>query len=127
MPTTEQVRAAVDAYVDAYRRNDRAAMLACWAPDAVWHDPVGSPPHEGHAGIGAFWDQAHQLAEKIVLEPKDVVVCGREAAMVFTINAQTADGTMVFDAVETFVVDDEGRITEAKAYWDMTRARPAAG
>jgi hypothetical protein len=31
---------------------------------------------------------------------------------------------MVFDAVETFVVDDDGKITLLKAYWDMGRARP---
>jgi steroid Delta-isomerase len=125
MPTPEQVRAAVDAYVEAYRRNDRDAFLATFARDAVWHDPVGAPPHEGHAGIGAFWDQAHQMAEKIVLEPTDVIVCGDEAAMVFTINAETAGGALTFDAVETFLVGEDGKITLLKAYWDMSRARPA--
>jgi steroid delta-isomerase len=124
MPTSEEVRAAVDAYIRAYRDNDKEALLACWASDAVWHDPVGAPPHEGRDGIAAFWDQVHQLAEKIVLEPKDVIVCGPEAAMVFTIHAQTGDTTLVFDAVETFVIDDDGRIAEAKAYWDMNAARP---
>jgi steroid Delta-isomerase len=123
MPTPEQVRAAVEAYVDAYRRDDRDAMLACWAPDAVWHDPVGAPPHEGHEGIAAFWDQAHQLADKIVLEPTDIIVCGSEAAMVFSIHAQSGDASMRFDAVETFVIGDDGRITEARAYWDMSRPR----
>jgi len=125
MPTPEQVRAAVDAYVDSYRQNSREALLATFAPDAVWNDPVGAPPHEGHEGIGAFWDTVHTMADKIVLEPKDVVVCGPEAAMVFTINAQTGDTTMIFDAVETFLVDDDGKISLLKAYWDMSRARPA--
>lgn len=127
MPTPEQVRAAVDAYVDAYRQNSREAALATFAPDAVWHDPVGEPPHEGHEGIGAFWDQAHALADTIVLEPRDVIVCGNEAAMVFTINAHIGDAGMAFEAVETFVVDDDGKITLLKAYWDMSRARPLAG
>jgi len=125
VPTPEQVRAAVDGYVDAYRQASREALLATFAPDAVWHDPVGAPPHEGHEGIGAFWDTVHTMADKIVLEPKDVVVCGPEAAMVFTINAQTGDTTMIFDAVETFLVDDDGKILLLKAYWDMSRARPA--
>jgi len=26
--------------------------------------------------------------------------------------------------VETFLVDDDGKITLLKAYWDMSRARP---
>jgi steroid delta-isomerase len=127
MPTPEQVRAAVDAYVDSYRQNDRAAALATFAPDAVWHDPVGQPPHVGHEGIGAFWDQAHAMADKIVLEPSEIIVCGNEAAMVFMINAHAGDGVMVMDAVETFEVDDDGKIVLLKAYWDMSRARTEAG
>jgi steroid delta-isomerase len=127
MPTPEQVRATVDAYVDAYAQNSRDAALATFAPDAVWHDPVGQPPHVGHEGIGAFWDQAHTMADKIVLEPIDVIVCGNEAAMVFTINAHVGDSVMVFDAVEIFEVDDDAKIVLLKAYWDMSRARPQGG
>jgi steroid Delta-isomerase len=126
MPTPEQVRAAVDAYLDAYRQNSRDALLATFAPDAVWHDPVGAAPHEGHEGIGAFWDTVHTMADRIELVPTDVIVCGPEAAMVFTIQAHTGDGGMGFDAVETFLVDDDGKITLLKAYWDMSRARPLA-
>jgi steroid delta-isomerase len=126
MPTPEQVRAAVDAYVDAYRQDSRDALLATFTPDAVWHDPVGESPHEGHEGIGTFWDTVHTMADRVVLEPRDVIVCGPEAAMVFTINAHAGDGVMVFDAVETFLVDDDGKITLLKAYWDMSRARPGS-
>jgi len=46
----ERVRAVVDAYVDSYRGNDKQACLDLFAPDAVWHDPVGEPPHVGHQG-----------------------------------------------------------------------------
>jgi hypothetical protein len=44
--------------------------------------------------------------------------------MVFEIHVIMGDGGMVMDAVETFTVGDDGKISEAKAYWDMTRARP---
>jgi len=123
----ERVRAVVDAYVDAYGRNDKQACLDLFAPDAVWHDPVGEPPHVGHEGIGAFWDQSHSLAESIVLEPKDVIVCANQAAMVFEIHVTLAGGsTMIIDAVEVFVVDDDARIVGLSAYWDMSRARTRA-
>lgn len=120
----EKVRAVVDAYVDAYRHNDKDAVLALFAPDAVWHDPVGQPPHVGHDGIAAFWDQARALADSIVLVPRDIVVCGNEAAMVFAIEVTFGDGGMSMDAVEIFELDDDGHIARLKAYWDMTRARP---
>ena len=126
----ERVQAVVDAYVDSYRRNDRQACLDLFAPDAVWHDPVGAPPHVGHEGVGAFWDQARAMADSIELVPKDVIVCADQAAMVFeihvTLGGPDAPSTMVMDAVEVFTVNDEGLIAELRAYWDMSRARSRA-
>lgn len=131
MTAPERVRAVVDGYVDAYRRNDRQACLDLFAPGAVWHDPVGEPPHVGHEGIGAFWDQAHAMADSILLVPNDVIVCANQAAMVFEIHVSLggADGastTMIMDAVEIFVIDDDGLISELRAYWDMSRSRSRA-
>jgi hypothetical protein len=37
-----------------------------------------------------------------------------------------ASTTMIMDAVEIFVLDDAGLITELRAYWDMSRARSRA-
>ena len=126
MITQDRVRAVVDAYVDANRRNDKQACLDLFAPDAVWHDPVGEPPHVGHEGIGAFWDQARSMADSIVLEPTDVIVCANQAAMVFEIHATIGESTMIIDAVEVFVLDDDGCIAALSAYWDITRARTRA-
>jgi len=126
------VRRVVDAYVDSYRRNDKQACIDLFAADAIWHDPVGEPPHVGHEGVGAFWDQARVLAESIELVPSDVIVCANQAAMVFEIHVTLAvpegqpPAGMIMDAVEVFVIDDDGKISELRAYWDMSRARSRA-
>ncbi len=122
MPTTEQIHAIADGYVDAYKRNDKDAVLALFRPDALFEDPVGQPPHHGHEGIGAFWDQSHALAE-IELVRRDLIVCGDEMVMIFEVHATVGDSTMVIDAVDVFVVGDDGKIISLKAYWDMSRAR----
>lgn len=124
MPTPDRIRAAVDAYVDAYGRNDRAAFLALWAPDGVLEDPVGTPAHEGLEALGAFWDQARELADRIVLLPEQVIVAGDEAVMVFEINAHIGDGGMVLHAVDVMRCDDEGRLVSVRAFWDMAGATP---
>lgn len=132
MTGPEEVRKVVDAYVDSYRRNDKQACIELFAADAVWHDPVGEPPHVGHEGVGAFWDQARALAKSIELVPSDVIVCANQAAMVFEIQVtlDTPEGEppamMIMDAVEVFVLDDDGKISELRAYWDMSRARSRA-
>jgi steroid delta-isomerase len=126
MPAPEIVRSVVDDYVAASNANDRDAVLALFAPDAVWHDPVGQPPHVGVEAIRAFYDQARTLADRIEMKPADVIVCGNEAVMVFEIHVTIGDAGMVMDAVETFDINDDAKIVGMKAYWDMTRGRSRA-
>jgi steroid Delta-isomerase len=125
LPSPEQVQSVIAAYVDGYRRNDKQAVIDLFRADAVWHDPVGAPPHVGHDGIGEFWDQTHAMADSIALEPRFVVVAGDEGVMSFEIHVGTPTGTMVMDAVEIFTVGDDGKIVLLKAYWDMAQARQA--
>lgn len=124
MPSPEQVRAAVDAYCDAYAHTDKEAFLDAFATDGVVIDPVGTPAHTGRDARAVFWDGVHELAESISFEVAHVHVCGDEAAMVFTITARTGAGAMAIDAVDVFHIDDDGRITRLEAYWDMAAARP---
>ena len=125
MASPEQVQAAVESYVAAYQTNDRDAFLDVFATDGVIVDPVGTPPHAGREARGAFWDTVHQLTERMTFDVKDVVVCGSEAAMVFGIHASTGDAGILLDAVDIFEVDENGKISSMRAYWDMGRAKPA--
>ncbi len=70
--TPDQIRATVAAYVAAYKANDKAALLACYAPDTEWTDPVGRPAHHCTDGMAAFWDTAHSMADSIELRPEPV-------------------------------------------------------
>ena len=75
MPTPEAIRAAVEAYVDASNRNDRDAVLAMFAEDTEWFDPVGRPPHVGRAGVAAFFDQSRTMADTIEMRCHDIIAC----------------------------------------------------
>jgi steroid delta-isomerase len=123
MPTPEQVKATAEAYITASNANNKQAVLAQFAPDAVWFDPVGQPPHVGADGIGAFFDQTRTLADRIEMKLLDVIVCGTEAALVLEIHATIGESVMIMDCVETVEFDDEAKIARMKAYWDMSRAR----
>ena len=78
MPTADEIRASVEAYIAAVNANDKDTFLDRFAPDAVWHDPVGAPPHVGREGIGAFWDQTRTMARRFEMIIDDLVVCGAE-------------------------------------------------
>ena len=115
---------------------DKAAVLELFAPDAVWHDPVGQPPHVGRDEIAAFFDQARTLADQIEMVPSGapdhVILCGNEAVLRFEVQDEIVqrmdlqplgESTMAMDVIEVFEVDDDTRIASARAYWDMSRAR----
>ena len=123
MATAEEIQAAVHAYIDRSNENDKDAVVAMFAPDAEWFDPVGAPPHVGRAGVAEFWDQTRAMADRIEMKARDVIVAGGEAALIGEIYATIGGNTMVMDLVETFAFDDVGRFLLVKAYWDMGRAR----
>jgi steroid delta-isomerase len=124
MPTPEQIRSTIDAYVDGYTRGDREAVVSLFAPDAELHDPVGAPVHTGADAIRAFWDQVRSLTETLKLVPEEIVVCGDEAVLVMTTEAGTEGAGMRLHVVDTFEFDDAGKITRLKAYWDMAQGQP---
>ena len=124
MATPDQIRAAIDAYVDGYNRADREAVVALFAPDAELIDPVGTPTHKGADGIRNFWDQVRSITEDIKLVPQETVVCGSEAVMVFATEARSAGAGMRMTVVDVFEFDDAAKITRLKAYWDMEQGQP---
>lgn len=119
MPDVDPRRAAVEGYVAAYNADDPDALIPLFAPDAVLLDPVGTDAHVGHAAIRTFWDSVHQLSPHIGLTPRQITVCGGEAAMVMDIEA----AGMVLQAVDVFEFDADGLITSLKAYWDMEQGQ----
>jgi steroid Delta-isomerase len=125
MPTSQQIRATVAAYVAAYAANDRDGLLALFAPDTEWTDPVGTPTHHGVEGVAEFWDTTRAMVDSIELRPVRVHVCGDEAALVMEIHSVVGGAGMVLDAVDIFTFDDEARIKTGKAYWELEGARPA--
>ena len=125
MPTPEQVQAAIRSYVDSFGNNDKDAFVAAFATDAVQIDPYPSPANVGHEAIAGFWDNAHTMAETFEFLVKDTIVCGDRAAVPFTMTMGTAGGKMQFDGVDIFTINDDGKIAEINAYWDMAKIRPA--
>ena len=114
----------VDDYLAAFPKKDREAFLGCFADDAEQVDPVPSPPNIGKEAIGRFWDNIVGMAERMEPQLDRVNVCGNEAAVVFTMNARTGDGGGAIDIVDILEVNDDGKISSLRAYWDPAAMRP---
>ena len=120
-PTTEDLRSLPSRYVDLFQRKDRSGWLDLFAVDAVHHDPLGTPPNTGRDAIAAFWDRTFAMLEAGSFDIHHVFVCGNEVASVFTFTGTAGGGGFTFDGLEIFKVNDEGLISEMRAYWDTMR------
>jgi steroid delta-isomerase len=119
-------RAASQRSMDAVHAKDRQAWLDNFTDDAVVEDPVGpsalDPGGQGHRGkdaIAAFWD-AQIAPNRILFNIRESYAAGSECANVGTITIVMDGGAvMLVDGVYTYRVDDAGKVTALRAFWEM--------
>ena len=118
--TPEQVRTAIRTYLKAWGSNDKELLLSIFSEDAVWEDPVGADPHLGHEGIAKFWDFAHQEGTTLTPVERQVIACGNQGILRFTMQLRTDDNKkgLNLHAVDRFVLGEDGKIKHAQAFWD---------
>lgn len=115
----KKVRNTIEAYLKAYEKNDRAGLLALFAADARFTDPVGTPTMLGREAIGKFWDAARKNGATLTPELQRIVVCANEAIALFRMKVRGADGSgLDLDVADHFVLNEDGTIREARAFWN---------
>lgn len=120
MVADKQARETLQAYLDGWQRKDKDAWLALFAADAEVTDPVGAPAHEGIDAISAFWDTVTSTGLALNPTVHRVAVCGDEAMMSFTMASTNPAGMgMAVEIVDVFTLNDDGKITRLKAFWDQ--------
>jgi steroid delta-isomerase len=117
---------------EAAMAHDKQAWLEIFADDAVVEDPIGpshfDPEGKGHRGkeaIAAFYDKAIAPSE-LEFNFVDTYQCGNEEANVGNIVITAAGYQVVAEGVFTYRVNDAGKITALRAYWELDRATASA-
>jgi len=104
------------------------AWLQTFAESATQEDPVGGAVRRGRDEIGEFWDRAMAGYQSLEIVPRDIFIVGGEAALEWTINPVTADGTISFNGIDVFTFDESsGRILSVRAFWERTRIQETKG
>lgn len=128
--TPEQVRDTIQKYVEAWTTNNRELLISLFAEDATWADPVGTPEFVGHEGIGQFWDFAHQDSSRTLTpRPEQIIACANEGILRFVMQVRltTENKGLDLHVTDHFVLNDAGKITSAKAFWDESCVRCPEG
>ena len=116
MPSPEQMLAAVHGYVAAFDKGDVEAVVALFAEDATVEDPVGTEPKRGLDEIRAFYAGSMATGAKLALlgDPR----CAADyVAFPFAVSLEWQGSRQVIEVIDTFRIDDAGRITEMRAFF----------
>lgn len=124
MPTPEQMVALVQAYVDAFSAGDADAATALFAQGATIEDPVGTPKKQGLEEIRAFYALSMATGAKLEMlgEPR----CAADyVAFPFAVRLEWDGRPTLIEVIDTFRVDDTGKITEMRAFFGPANMKSA--
>lgn len=118
------VTTIVRGYLRALESGDVEAIVSLYAEDATVEDPVGSTPVVGHDAIRAFFAKAQDMFPRTKLDGA-VRVAGRECAFAFAVTVTYQGQRITIHPIDTFRFDEQGRITQMRAYFGADNIEPA--
>ncbi len=136
MPSEQQMKQALQAYIDAFNRVDTEAVVALYADHATVEDPVGTPPKTGREAIAAFYSYAMKTGARLKLAAPIRASHGNSAAMAFDVELNMPGGEAqastraLIRVIDVMSFDAQGKIESMRAYWgrsDMEMPQPAPG
>lgn len=116
MPDPDKMIVAVHRYVEAFDKSDAEMAADIFANDATVEDPIGSPLKEGREAILDFYTGAMASGAKLILQ-EPVRVGADHAAFAFQVQMEMNGNAMTIDVIDTFRFDDNGKVTQMKAFW----------
>ncbi len=117
--SAEQMRDAVDRYFAAWTSLDSSTYAACFANDAIVHDPYGSTPLRGTQALREFFGGVAKALLDVTLEVERIHIAGNRAAVVFRGKGTGKNGKPVHvEGIDVFEFNDDGRISALWCYWD---------
>jgi steroid delta-isomerase len=127
----QQMKQAMQAYIDTYNRDDLEALLGLYADDATVEDPVGKPLMAGKVKIREFYTMTMKTGARLSLAAPIRASHGDSAAMAFDVTLTLPPhGRLVIRVIDVMSFDAQGKFKSMRAYWgpsDMEKiAEPAA-
>jgi steroid delta-isomerase len=119
MPSAEHIADTVTRYISLIAKGSADDLAELYAEDAIVEDPVGGGQvHIGRRAIHGFYsglasaDGVEREAELVTLR-----VAGNEAAFQFRLTVGAREHRILIEPIDVMVFDDDGKVTEMKAYW----------
>lgn len=115
----DEIRDRVDRYFAAWRALDASVWSACFAADAVSHEPYGATPTQGHAALKTLFHSIAGTLQEATIRAQETHVAHNRAAVVFRGQGIGRNGKPVeVQGIDVFEFNDDGQIQTLWAYWD---------
>lgn len=124
MASEQQMKQAMQAYIDLYNQDDLEGVVGLYADDATVEDPVGTPVKSGKAAIRDFYQFAMTTGARLSLVAPIRGSHGNSAAMPFDVTLNYQGSRMVIRVIDVMTFDAAGKFSSMRAYWgpgDMQR------
>jgi steroid delta-isomerase len=117
MPNEQQMKQAMQAYIDLYNKDDLEGVVGLYADTATVEDPVGTPVKSGKAAIREFYQYAMTTGARLSLAAPIRGSHGNSAAMAFDVKLNYQGASMVIRVIDVMTFDGAGKFASMKAYW----------
>lgn len=117
MASEQQMKQAMQAYIDLYNKDDLEGVVGLYADDATVEDPVGTPVKSGKAAIREFYKFAMTTGARLSLVAPIRGSHGNAAAMPFDVTLNYQGSRMVIRVIDVMTFDAAGKFTSMRAYW----------
>lgn len=122
MPTAEEIRSAMESYIEFMCKSDVDGILGLYAEDAWAEDPVGGAIQRGHEALRNFYAGTSPNLQVEITGP--VRVSGLECAVPMLAELTMNDSKFYIDVIDVFAFDESGKITSMRAFWNPAEMRP---
>ena len=124
MVKEEQMRAAMQEYIDAFNREDVDGIVALYAQDATVEDPVGTEPKRGIDEITEFYQMAMKTGARLSLQAPIRTSHGNAAAMAFDVELSMEQGPAIIRAIDVMHFNEDGQFVSMQAFWGPSDMQP---
>ena len=108
----------INQYFTHLSNKDSEAWIQLFSPEAVSYDPVVNPPSIVHNDYQKFFELLNFYHQSETI-PENIFVAGNEAAVKWKMSVTARNGnTANAEGITVFIFNQEGKITETRAYWD---------
>ena len=125
-PGDAHIRQVFDRYRALMSAGDVDGIVALFAPDARWEEPVGTAPSIGHEAIRARYKAALDgSGGRIPMRPDGAPRIAGHRALACSIAEVAPDGKpLIVETANVLTFDEAGLITEMLVYVGMGSFRP---